>query len=134
MQWNIFNGFAREKEIKKSKIQEEQLIYTTDQTRNEILTGALALRNSMSDAGQNIKTLTLTVNLAKELLREREKAFSEGLCTTSDILYARSSLTKAKTALYLAYWQYCTSLANLLALSSQTETFIQLHNGYKTAH
>ena len=134
MQWNIFNGFAREKEIKKSKIQEEQLVHTTDQTRKEILTGALALRNSMVDALHNIETLSLTVDLAKELLREREKAFAEGMCTTTDILFAQSSLTKAKTAQALAYWQYCTSLANLLALSSQTEKFIQLHHGYKSAH
>ena len=50
------------------------------------------------------------------------------MATPADVVAARASLTKATTALNLAKWEYCTSLANLLALSCNTEKFIELHN------
>lgn len=128
MQWELFNGFAREKEIKISSLEQEQLQSTYTQAENDLLTAALALRGMMSDASYNIQTLQQTILLAKELLREREKSFAAGMCTSTDIVAARTTLTKAGTALEMAGWQYCTSLAALLALESDTGKFIQLHN------
>ncbi len=128
MQWDIFNGFAREKEIKETLLEQEQLNFTYAQAEDDLLTAALALRGRMSDASYNIRTLQQTVALAKELLREREKSFAEGMCTSTDVVAARTALAKARTALDFAGWQYCTSLASLLALCSDTGEFITLHN------
>lgn len=128
MQWEIFNGTARENSIKEYKLQQEQLGYTIAQTEQELLTAALALRSRMADALRNISTLDQACSLARELLKEREKGFAEGMATPADVVAARASLTKATTALNLAKWEYCTSLANLLALSCNTEKFIELHN------
>ena len=130
MQWDIFDGFAREKEIKKSKLQQQQLEFATEQAKEDLLTAALALRSRMEDADFNIRTMEQTLQLALELLREREKSFTEGMCTSTDMVAARTAVTKARTVLNLAGWEYCTSLANLLALSSETEYFIVLHNEY----
>ncbi len=130
MQWDIFDGFAREKEIKKSRLQQQQLEFATDQAKEDLLTAALALRSRMEEASFNIKTMEQTLRLAQELLREREKSFAEGMCTSTDMVAAHTAVTKARTALNLAGWEYCTSLANLLALSSETEYFIVLHNEY----
>ena len=128
MQWEIFNGTARENSIKEYKLKQEQLGYTIAQTEQELLTAALALRSRMADALRNISTLDQACSLARELLKEREKGFAEGMATPADVVAARASLTKASTALNLAKWEYCTSLANLLALSCNTEKFIELHN------
>ena len=128
MQWEIFNGTARENSIKEYKLKQEQLGYTIAQTEQELLTAALALRSRMADALRNISTLDKACSLARELLKEREKGFAEGMATPADVVAARASLTKATTALNLAKWEYCTSLANLLALSCNTEKFIELHN------
>lgn len=128
MQWDLFDGLAREKEIQAGRIEERQMEYTTDQAEKDLLTAALALRGNMEDASYNMKTLRKSIILAEELLREREKSFSEGMCTSTDVVAARTTLTKARTALDLAGWQYCTSLANLLALSADTGEFIRLHN------
>lgn len=128
MQWDLFDGLAREKEIQKNRIEERQMEYTTDQAEDDLLTAALALRGSMEDASYNIETLRKSITLAEELLREREKSFAEGMCTSTDVVAARTTLTRARTTLDLAGWQYCTSLANLLALSADTGEFIRLHN------
>lgn len=128
MQWEIFNRTARENSIKECKLKQEQLGYTIAQTEQELLTAALALRSRMADALRNISTLDQACSLARELLKEREKGFAEGMATPADVVAARASLTKATTALNLAKWEYCTSLANLLALSCNTEKFIELHN------
>ena len=128
MQWEIFNGTARENNIKERRLQQEQLGYAIAQTEQELITAALALRSRMADALYNINTLEQACSLARELLKEREKGFAEGMATPTDVVAARASLTKASTALNLARWEYCTSLANLLALSCNTEKFIELHN------
>ncbi|MBR2437963.1 MAG: TolC family protein, partial [Bacteroidales bacterium] len=128
MQWDIFDGMARESQIRKTRLEQQQLEYATDQAEKELFTAAIALRSRMADASYSIKTLQSTRQLALELLREREKSFAEGLCTSADVIAARTSLTKAGTALDLAHWQYCTALANLLALTSNTYKFIELHN------
>lgn len=128
MQWEIFNGFAREKEIKASVLEQEEMEYTAAQAQNDLLTAAQVLRGKMSDASYSIRTLQQTILLARELLREREKSYAEGMCTSTDIVAARTALTRAQTALEMAGWQYCTSLAALLALSSDTGEFIRLHN------
>ena len=128
MQWDIFNGTARENSIKERKLQQEQMGYTIAQTEQELITAALALRSRIADALHNIGTLSQACQLARELLREREKGFAEGMATPTDVVAAKASLTKAQTALNLAQWEYCTSLANLLALSCNTEKFIELHN------
>lgn len=128
MQWNIFNGTARENSIKERKLQQEQMEYAIAQTEQELITAALALRSRMADALHNISTMEQAYLLARELLSEREKGFAEGMATPTDVVAARASLTKAETALNLARWEYCTSLANLLALSCNTDKFIELHN------
>lgn len=131
MQWTLFDGLAREKEIKKSRLEQEQMDFTINQTEMDLATAATALHSALEDAKYNIQTLGSTMDLAKELLRERERSFAEGFCTSTEVISARTALTKAHTALNLAHWQYCTTLANLLALSSNTEKFIELHNEYR---
>lgn len=130
MQWNLFDGLNREKEIEKSRLEQEQTLYAYNQAQQDLLTAAIAIRGKLEDAACNINTLQQTVQLAGELLREREKSYAEGMCTSTDVVAARTAVTKAQTALNLAHWEYCTSLANLLALSSDTYKFIELHNEY----
>ena len=130
MQWNLFDGLNREKEIQKSRLEQEQTIYAYSQARQDLLTAAIALRSKMEDATCNMNTLEHTIQLARELLREREKSYAEGMCTSTDVVAARTAVTKACTAMNLAHWEYCTSLANLLTLSSETYKFIELHNEY----
>ena len=128
MQWNIFNGTARENSIKEAQLQQEQLEYEIAKIEQDLITAALALRSGMADALHNITAMEQACQLARELLKEREKAFAEGMATSTDVVEARAALTKASTALNLAKWEYCTSLANLLALSCNTDKFIELHN------
>ncbi len=131
MQWDIFDGLARENEIKKTRLEQNQMEYATEQAEKDLLTASIALRSRMTDASYNISTLQQTKQLAEELLREREKSFAEGLCTSTEVVEARTMLTKTGTALGAAHWQYCTALANLLALTSYTDKFIELHNEYR---
>ena len=130
MQWNLFDGLNREKEIQKSRLGQQQASYACNQAQQELLTAAISLRSKMEDATCNINTLGNTLQLARELLREREKSYAEGMCTSTDVVAARTAVTQAGTALNLAHWEYSTSLANLLALSSDTHKFIELHNEY----
>lgn len=131
MQWDIFDGFAREKEIEKQNIEYSRIQLALEQARLDLQTAAIALVGDLSDARNNMATLQEAVAFSNELLREREKGFAEGMCTSTDVVEARNTLMKSQTALETANWQYCTALADLLALYSNTSHFILLHNEYR---
>lgn len=127
-QWTLFDGLNREKSIKVSNLEYNKLLESRTQIEKDLILAAHKLRSNMIEALNNLKVLTSTINLSTELLRVREKSFAEGMANSTDVVTAQTMLAKAKIASHLAYWQFDTSLAALLALCSNIEDFINLYN------
>ena len=70
-----------------------------------------------------------TQALAEENVRLRDKAFGQGLSTSLDVVDAQSQLAGVKTQRAAAAYQYVVSLARLLALSGQRNSFNQYQHG-----
>ena len=62
-------------------------------------------------------------------MRLRDKAFGQGLSTSLDVVDARNQLAGVKTQRAVAAYQYVISLARLLALSGQMNSFNQYQHG-----
>ena len=121
--WNIFDGLARERKIKRNKIEasiaNEQHIEVQKQT-------AIAIQHAYTElqkANDEIKTLSTTIEMTEELVRIRNSAYSEGLVTTTDVIDAQTSNTKAKLLLLTAYYHYDLALATLLSTCGIPEYF-----------
>lgn len=69
--------------------------------------------------------LASSLALAKENVSLREKAFSQGLSTSLDVVDAELYLASVKTQRAAAAYQYVISLARLLAVSSEINSFNQ---------
>ncbi|OCH14791.1 hypothetical protein A6E05_03650 [Aliivibrio sp. 1S165] len=69
--------------------------------------------------------LASSIELAQENVILREKAFKQGLSTSLDVVDAELYLASIKTQRSLASFNYVISLVKLLALSNQTDTFVQ---------
>ncbi|MEG1955579.1 MAG: TolC family protein, partial [Mucinivorans sp.] len=63
----------------------------------------------------------------------REKAFSEGLSTASDVVDAELNLSKAKTERMAAAYKFDVALCTLLSLGNDSESFAnyQIGDSYK---
>lgn len=114
--WNIFDGLNREKNISISKKNYQQIEIKTEQARNDLFLLADKLRAQMMDALYNIRALESTTALCEELLTIREKSFKEGMANSTDVVTARATLSKARLARLLAYWQFDIAFANMNAL------------------
>ena len=75
---------------------------------------------------QDQYNLTLsTLELARENLRLRERAFSEGLATSTEVNEARNKLLGAEIARRVSAYQFVVSWASLNAVCGSTETFTE---------
>ncbi|HIF9272213.1 TPA: TolC family protein [Photobacterium damselae] len=78
-----------------------------------------------NQALEEYQGLQSSLNLANENIRLREKAFSQGLSTSLDVVDAELFLASIKTQRLAASYQYITSLTRLLAISGQMSEFNQ---------
>ncbi|UXI04446.1 TolC family protein [Photobacterium sp. TY1-4] len=69
--------------------------------------------------------LASSLSLASENLRMREKAFSQGLSTSLDVVDAELYLASVRTQRSAAAYQYVISLSRLLAVSGEINRFNQ---------
>ncbi|PSW20704.1 TolC family protein [Photobacterium sanctipauli] len=69
--------------------------------------------------------LASSLQLAKENVRLREKAFSQGLSTSLDVVDAEMYLASVRTQRSAAAYQYVISLTRLLAVSGEINSFNQ---------
>ncbi|AAW87662.1 TolC family protein [Aliivibrio fischeri] len=103
----------------------QQVKYLKNQAKQDL---ALLVEKTYREALQAIDEyngLASSLELAKENVQLREKAFKQGLSTSLDVVDAELYLASIKTQRSLASFNYVISLVKLLALSNQTDTFVQ---------
>ena len=76
-------------------------------------------------AQEQYQGLGVTARLARENVRLRDKAFSQGLGTSLEVEDARNQLAGVETQRQVAAYQYVVCLARLLVLSGQQGKFSQ---------
>lgn len=76
-------------------------------------------------AKEEVNGLESSIALADENLKLRQKAFSQGLSTSTDVVDAQLYVASVQTQQAAARFNYLISLAKLLALSGEMDTFSQ---------
>ena len=76
-------------------------------------------------AREEYNGLVSSLTLARENVRLREKAFAQGLATSLDVVTAETYLEGIQTQRLNASYNYVLSLARLLALGGEMESFAQ---------
>ena len=85
---------------------------------------AQSLRTILEARGSvRVAALGTTIDLSRELVRMRRKAFAEGMATSTEVVDAEVMLSKVWIAVLLAYYEYDVALANLLSLCGAPERF-----------
>lgn len=79
-------------------------------------------------AQEEVEGLASSILLADENLKLRQKAFSQGLSTSTDVVDAQLYVAKVQTQKAAASFHYLLSLSKLLALSSEMDAFSQYQN------
>ena len=102
LQWNIFNGFSDKNKIAQAKAQREGVELLTAQAEKDVQTLVKKHYTEIEKQREQLQSLQESLEFARELVRVRNQAFSEGLSSSTDVadanLYlaspSRSSATK----------------------------------------
>ncbi|MGY3867739.1 TolC family protein [Aeromonas bivalvium] len=123
---------GRSETVQAAKSAELQVNLLQAKTREDL---ELLVEKTWREAAQGLEeyqALASTQQLAQENVSLRDKAFAQGLSTSLDVVDARNQLAGVKTQRAAAAYQYVVSLARLLALSGQMNSFNQYQFGRAT--
>ena len=72
---NLFDGLAREKRIRQSRIAEQTLALGKEKAQDDLSVGIDKLYTGLQKARDNVRALNSTIALSEELVRIRKKSF-----------------------------------------------------------
>lgn len=121
--WNLFDGLAREKRIRQSKLAQQALALGQEKAKDDLSVGIDKLYTQMQKSQDNVRALNTTIELSEELVRIRKKSFAEGMATSTEVVDAETMLATVRVARLAAYYEYDVALMNLLAICGTPEHF-----------
>ncbi len=121
----LIDNSGRSENVKAAQSAVNQVKYLRAQAQQDL---SVLVKKTYLEAQQSheeVSGLNSSVALAKENLRLREKAFTQGISTSTDVVDAQLYLASIHTQQAAASFNYLISLAKLLALSGQMNDFNQ---------
>ena len=126
---NVFDGFIRERMVKKAKIKMAKVRQIALQKEKEVMLDVINANLSLNTARNKIDMTRKAVLQAEESLRIIEKRYRVGLVTMTEVTDTQSALEEAK-ALYLgAIHEYLYSLYQLQYAAGKLLEFIGVEGG-----
>ncbi len=114
---------GRSENVKAASSAVSQIQYLRKQARQDLSVLVEKTYLEAEQALEEVMGLNSSITLAEENLRLRQKAFTQGLGRSLDVVDAELYLANIKTQQDAASFQYLLSLNKLLALSNEMDSF-----------
>jgi outer membrane protein TolC len=118
--FKIFDRQDRAAKIASASAQQRQVESQRAEALNELRLATEAHWRRVEQAREQFLLLDSTLELARENLRLRERAFAEGQSTSIDVNDARNAVIRAETGRAQVAYEYVIALVSLLEISGQT--------------
>ncbi|ALO14550.1 outer membrane channel protein [Salinivirga cyanobacteriivorans] len=128
---NVFDGLAKLRKTQAAKLQHMEVQVWQDKAKLDLATGVTKIYQQMEQAADNYESAQTSIKFAKEYLRIREKAFSQGFATSTDVVDAQLNLAKVETEKLKAMYDFDVALAKFLEFGYRSEEitdFVQQDN------
>lgn len=129
MSWTLFDGLGREKGIKQTRGKQQSIAIARQRATDDLEVVIDKFYTQLLNAASRAATLGTTIELSRELVRMRRKAFAEGMATSTEVVDAEVMLSGAEVALLLCYYSFDTALINLLTTCGRPELFDNYSRG-----
>ncbi|MDA0118723.1 TolC family protein [Vibrio sp. T11.5] len=121
----LIESTGRSDQVKAAHSAVSQVQYLKAQAKQDLTVLVQKTYLEAQQAQEEVLGLNSSIELAEENIKLREKAFSQGLSTSTDVVDAQLYLASVQTQKSAASFNYLISLSKLLALSSEMNTFQQ---------
>ena len=122
--FKIFNGLNREHKYKAAKTtvnEVEQIAIGAHKDVNLLID---KLYNQLQNYHNRLNSIASSIRFAEEYRKSKQRAFTEGLATASDLIDAELNLAKVRTERLEAAFKYDTTLAKLLEAAGVSINFM----------
>jgi len=126
VKYKFLSRSGRNEKIAAAKMLKNRLSHTLKQAQKDLTLLVEKTYKEMLQYKEEYEDLSSSLALAKENLRLRELAFTEGLATSIDVVDAQTFLTGAKTKRLNAIYNFVQKISQLAVLSGNNEIFFDL--------
>ena len=123
LQWTLFDGIARTRKVQAAQFKINQVEEAGHKAEDDIETLIRKLYQQMAMQLEEQESLQKSVTFAEAYFESKDKAFHEGLATSSDLVDARLLVAKFKIEQLQAMYKYDVALAALLQICGVPEQF-----------
>jgi outer membrane protein TolC len=124
--WALLDRTDRVNRMRAARLRERQVEALAAQVERDLQTLVESRLLEVRQAAEQFETLERMLDLARENLRVRERAFAEGLSTSLEVVDARIGLARTETARVLARYEFTVQYALLHEAAGGIETFTRI--------
>ncbi len=132
LKWSLFEGMGRQNTLKASKTMESQVNYANQKAHEDIKAYLTKLYEKLQMQIEQKNELESTLELAIEYSESTQKAFNEGLATSTSVVEAYTKVAQVKALRLKVFYDYDVTLATLLQTAGVPEQYIQFCAGNNT--
>ncbi len=123
MKWDIFSGVSTARKINAAKFRQKLVDNFYNKADSDIKTAITKYYQEINMYLEQLHELESALEFANEYNRVREKAFKEGMATTTEVSDASLALAKVKIERLQVIYNYDVSLSKLLYFSGLSDEF-----------
>ncbi|HZL11544.1 MAG TPA: TolC family protein [Prolixibacteraceae bacterium] len=124
LKWSLFEGNSRQRKLQAAKFKEDQVEQAGLKAEEDIKTVITKLHQELGMQVEQLEGLDQTLEFAKTYVDSRNKAFIEGLSTSTELVDANLLLAKVKIDRLQAMFSYDVTLATLLQVCGSPDLFL----------
>ncbi len=128
LQWSLFDGQARNRKLKAAKFQAMEVDDYYAKAESDIHSAINKYYQELHMYMEQITELDAAMEFTAEYSRAREKAFSEGIATATQVSDANLAVAKAKIERLQAIYAWDVALSKLLYYSGLSDKFVSYMN------
>jgi outer membrane protein TolC len=124
LQWRLFDGNSRSRKIKAARLQELQAEDFYARAESDINSAITKYYQELNMYLEQITELEAAMEFTREYSRAREKAFSEGMATATQVSDANLAVAKVKIDRLQAIYAWDVAFSKLLYYSGISDQFV----------
>ena len=132
LNWSLFEGTARHHKLQSARFKEDQVEQAGLKAEEDVKTVIRKLYEQLGMQVEQLEELDKTLEFAKTYVDSRDKAFHEGLSTSTELVDANLLLAKVKMDRLQAMYNYDVTLATLLQVCGTPDKFLAYQTGEHT--
>ena len=134
LNWTLFDGAARDRKIKAARFQESQADDYFNKANADIKTAITKYYQEMNMYLEQLQMLESATEFTDEYFSARNKAFAEGMATSTQVADANLAVAKTKIEKLQAMYNYDVALSKLLYYAGISDQYAAYMNRAEAQH